>query len=110
EYKVQTGSDTVANFEAVKAAVAGELSKVFKGGMATDPEIAAMNRTLSSASSPAALKGAVDQYIKLMQGRLNGLEETYEGQMGMKPNFQIVSPRTQQIFDRIAGSGQKQTF
>lgn len=104
EYKIQTGSDANANFEAVKNAVAGELSKVFKGGIASDSEIEAQNKNLTASSSPAALKGAVKQYIGLMQGRLQGLEETYEGQVGIKPNFQIVSPRAQEVFTRAGQS------
>jgi hypothetical protein len=99
-YGVQTGADPTTNFNAIKSAVAGELSKVFKGGMASDKEISEQNANLSSSSSPAQLKGAINNYINLMQGRLNGLGETYEGQIGIKPNFQIVSPRAQEVFNR----------
>lgn len=103
-YGVQTGDDPTTNFNAIKSAVAGELSKVFKGGMASDKEISEQNANLSSSSSPKQLKGAINNYIKLMQGRLEGLGETYEGQIGIKPNFQIVSPRTQEVFTRAGQS------
>lgn len=105
-YHTQMGDSEVNNFEAIKSAVVGELSKAFKGGMATDPEIAQQSKNLSSSSSPKILHDAINNYIKLMQGRLDGLEEAYEGQIGMKPNFQIVSPRTQQILAR-ASAGTK---
>ena len=103
-YHVQMGADAQTNFEAIKTAVSGELSKVFKGGQATDAEIAQANATLNRNMSPAQLRGAINSYTKLMQGRLQGLEETYEGQIGVKPNFRIVSPRAQQIFDRAGGT------
>jgi hypothetical protein len=86
-YAAQTGSPAPTNFNAVKAAVAGEISKTFKGGGATDAEIAEINKTIQSKNSPAQLRGAINQYSALMQSKRAALQTQYQQGMKGKPNF-----------------------
>lgn len=87
-----TGMPAPTDFNAVKFAVAGELSKTFKGAGATDAEIAQINTTINNAQSPAQIQGAISQYTRLMGGKLSALESQYTmGKQG-KPAFK--SPGT----------------
>lgn len=108
-YHVQMGADAQTNFESIKNAVAGELSKVFKGGIASDPEIAAQNKTLNVNQSPKQLHGAVQTYIGLMRGKLASLDDTYQRGMGKPADFKIISPDTENIFNRLGPSGGGET-
>src|SRR5882757_945245 len=65
-YGLQTGQAAPVEFQAVKAAVAGEVGKIFKGGAATDNEIKEFDHAISSANSPAQLHGVVNTYTHLM--------------------------------------------
>jgi len=87
EYNKQTGSPAPTNFQAVKSAVAGEVSKTFKGGQATDAEIKEFNDAVSSANSPAQLRGVISTYQDLMDSKREALQQQYTQGMQGKPNF-----------------------
>ena len=82
-----TGSPAPTNFETVKAAVAGELSKTFKGQGATDQEIALINEEINLPESPAQLHGAIEHNLALMGSKLNALKGQYEAGRAGQPNF-----------------------
>jgi hypothetical protein len=86
----ETGSAAPSNFQSVKAAVSGELSKVFKGSGATDQEISEINQTLNSAMSPDQLSGAISYYSKLMDGKLAALHAQYTAGKSGRPAFPEV--------------------
>lgn len=83
----QFGSDKTTNFNVVKNAVSGEISKVFKGGGATDAEIEAVQGPFSAANSPAQLKGAINQAISLMNSKRDALKQQVDQGRQAKPNF-----------------------
>jgi hypothetical protein len=83
----QFGSDKMTNFNVIKNALAGEISKVFKGGQATDAEIKAVEEPFSSANSPAQLKGAINNAVKLMNSKRDALQQQYQQGVNAKPNF-----------------------
>lgn len=92
QFGIATGQPEAVEFNAVKSAVAGELSKTFKGTGATDAEIADINQTINAAQSPEQITGAVDYYTRLMGGKMKALEGQYtEGKQG-KPNFPGTTP------------------
>lgn len=97
-YAQQTGSPAPTNFDAVKAAVSGEISKTFKGTGATDEEIKLINQTIDRAASPQAITGAIGYYTDLMNGKLNALQGQYEAGRQGKPNF--VGPKTKSLKDQ----------
>jgi hypothetical protein len=86
-YGVEMGKDPVTNFNVIKNALVGEISKVFKGGQATDAEIAHLVGPFDAANSPAQLKGAVRQAIALMNSKREALQGQYDQGMKGKPNF-----------------------
>lgn len=79
---VQTGSSAPTNFEAAKKIVGDEIVKaiVGSGGGVTDRQEAAS--AISSASSPAQLKGVIKTYKELMKGQLGGLRDQYKATTG----------------------------
>lgn len=91
-FATATGDPAPSNFETVKAAVAGELSKTFKGTGATDSEIADINQTINQAQSPQQIQGAINYYRKLMGSKIQALQSQYQAGMQGKPNFPGTSP------------------
>lgn len=83
----QFGSDKTTNFNVIKNALTGEISKVFKGGGATDAEIEAVQGPFSAANSPAQLKGAINNAVALMNSKRDALKQQYEEGSKGKPNF-----------------------
>ncbi|MCU1301971.1 MAG: hypothetical protein JWQ87_2255 [Candidatus Sulfotelmatobacter sp.] len=83
----QFGSDKTTNFNVIKSALSGEISKVFKGGQATDAEIRSVQEPFDSANSPAQLKGAIQNAISLMNSKRDALQKQYEAGKEGKPNF-----------------------
>lgn len=88
----QFGTDKMTNFNVVKNALAGEISKVFKGGGATDAEIEAVQGPFNSANSPQQLKGAIQQAISLMNSKRDALKQQVDQGRQAKPNFGENSP------------------
>ena len=83
----QFGSDKTTNFNVIKNALSGEISKVFKGGGATDAEIEQVQKPFSTANSPAQLKGAIAAAQTLMASKRDALQQQYESGRQGKPNF-----------------------
>lgn len=81
------GSDQTTNFNVIKNALTGEISKVFKGGQATDAEISAIQGPFNAANSPAQLKGAIQNAVALMNSKRDALKQQYESGSQGKPNF-----------------------
>lgn len=96
EFAAQTGSPAPTNFEAVKDAVAGEVSKTFKGGQATDTEIQQMNHAINAAQSPAQLSGVIKTFTGLMNSKRDALKQQYEQGLKAKPNFE-ESPNSPKV-------------
>jgi hypothetical protein len=101
-YATATGEPAPTNFNTVKAAVAGELAKTFKGSGATDQEIGQINSTINTAESPEQIQGAIGYYTNLMDSKLDSLKGQYESGKEGKPNFSGSTPegpKTQQLRD-----------
>lgn len=91
-FATATGDPAPSNFETVKAAVAGELSKTFKGTGATDAEISDINTTINQAQSPQQIQGAIQYYSSLMGSKVHALQLQYEAGKQGKPNFPGTTP------------------
>lgn len=84
---VELGSDKTTNFNVIKNALSGEISKVFKGGQATDAEIKEVQGPFSASNSPKQLKGAIQNAIRLMNSKREALRSQYQAGMQGQPNF-----------------------
>jgi hypothetical protein len=68
-------STAPTDFETVKRIVSDEIVKAVTGSAGALGDREAAEATLSAASSPQALKSAIDKYRELAKGQLKGLEE-----------------------------------
>ena len=91
-FATATGDPAPTNFDSVKSAVAGELSKTFKGTGATDQEIAEINTTINNAQSPQQIAGAINSYTRLMGSKLDALKGQYTAGKSGQPNFPGSTP------------------
>jgi hypothetical protein len=89
----QFGSDKTTNFNVIKNALSGEISKVFKGGGATDAEIEQVQGPFNSANSPQQLKGAIAQAQALMESKRQALQQQYQAGVKAQPNFGGAQPQ-----------------
>ena len=87
EWANATGNPAPNDFNTVRSAVSGELSKTFKGTGATDQEVALIEGTINNAQSPQQLSGAIEFYLRLMEGKMNALKGQYEAGKQGNPNF-----------------------
>ena len=87
EWANATGKPAPNDFNTVRSAVSGELSKTFKGTGATDQEVALIEGTINNAQSPQQLSGAIEFYLRLMEGKMNALKGQYEAGKQGNPNF-----------------------
>ena len=106
-------AEKINSFDAVKAALSGELSSLFKGGnaAATDAEIDNLGARISSAQKPAALKDALLEFLKVGKQRIDQYTEPYNARFDENKDFLNEQPRKYlQSFGIIQGGGQdKQT-
>lgn len=91
-FNIATGQPEAVEFNAIKSAVSGELSKTFKGTGATDQEISEINQNINMAQSMDQIRGAIDVYIRLMGGKMQALQGQYTAGKQGKPNFPGTSP------------------
>jgi hypothetical protein len=106
---VQTGSSAPVVFDAIRAAVAGELATTFKGAAGTDPEIKSIVDTLHSKQSPQQTRDVSKAYIGLLNSRLHVLDEQYKQAMGKPADFHILHPESEAVIQHmgVGNNGQK---
>jgi hypothetical protein len=95
-FNTAIGMPAPTNFDAIKAAVTGEIAKTFSTSVTLDDK-AAILETISNAQSPAQIYGAIDTYRKLMLSKANaaeamgtaasqGLADSFKGGTNTSPN------------------------
>lgn len=95
-YKTQTGSPDIANFNAAKQIVSGEINKFIVGGHAAEGDRERLLQQLDSASSPDQLNGVTNTLRTLMGGQLKGLQGQFVSSgLGSEDDFlKKLQPRT----------------
>lgn len=101
----QSGKDTVKPFAIARNAVAEELGRAFKGGVATQGEVQAWEKEINEADSPQQLRTSIKTITELIAGRLAPLEQAYKDSMGHEPNNPIVHEKSRKVLEKISGSG-----
>lgn len=103
EVRAQVGSSNIATYNAIHAAVSGEVEKVYKGGAPTDVGMQTMSQTFDKAQSPQAAAAAVRTTMELMGEKVqdyyrrfrNGTHSTPE-----REGIEFVNPDVQDILTR----------
>ena len=87
EWSKQTGNPAPTNFNMVRDALAGEVSKTFTGAAATIPEIDRLTHDINNAQSGPVLNGVLDQADALMASKRQNLKGQYDQGMKGQANF-----------------------
>jgi hypothetical protein len=103
--KAEGGSPQFAPFRAARLGVSQELSKLLKGGVATEGEVAGWEKELDNAGSPQALKTTVQTILHMAHDRTTSIEEQHQRVMGSPVTQPFITPRAQAVYDRINGTG-----
>lgn len=68
------GSDRLSRFNADQEAAVGELSKLYKGGVATQAEVDAFKDKVKASSSPQQLRTTINEFKQLVGGKIGAME------------------------------------
>jgi len=97
-YAQQTGGTAPTNFDATKALVGDELVKAIVGGGGALGDREEIKKSIDKASSPAQLRGVIEQYRKLAVGQLHGLKKQYESGTSRDDFDNMLAPGTMEFF------------
>jgi hypothetical protein len=82
-------------------AVSGELAKTFKGASGTDPEINSWKASINDSDGPRALRGAIDELVDLIGGRLQPLRQSYVRAMDQQPKVDLLDPNPRRFLKTL---------
>lgn len=99
--KTAMGSAAPTNFESMKNAVAGEMANALKG-LATDPEIANISKTIQASNSPKQLAGMVETNLGLLRQKLQSYQESYAREIPGDQHWSPIFPSAKTVFDKHA--------
>lgn len=103
----QTGKNVKPNFDAIKAALVGELGKTFKGVAADIPERQDIEKTISSSGSPDQLlrDGVLLRYAQLMRSKVDVLDNHYLSLTGRHAPG-LIDAESDKVYQKLTGSTQ----
>lgn len=104
-YSSNVGKGDVTKVVTDLNAVAGELAKTFKGTGATDQEVSAIERGINVNSSPAQFKAFIEETTKLLGGRLNALNDSYQTAVGKPFERNFLGADTQSKLSQLKNAG-----
>jgi hypothetical protein len=90
----QTGNAAPTNFDTAKNLVGDEITKAVIGSGGTGADREKAQGVISRANSPQQLKGAIQTYLQLLGGQIQGLRQQYETGTGRKDFGSRLSPET----------------
>lgn len=103
EFLNQTGDPRVKQFNTEIHALQGEAGKMFRAGVVTDQEMRELSSNISAANSPEQMRGVLDSFRTLVQGRVNSLDSRGQQIMGKAWNpdkYSVITPDTRKQLDQ----------
>ena len=102
---VATGDPRVNQFNTARNALAGELTKAFRGSSGSEKDIQEVQQNLSAAGSPEQMKAAIGQAMKLLASKKESLADQYSKGFGTdsQPNF--LDPHAQAALSKLQQKG-----
>jgi len=95
------GDPRVKKLTMAADALAGELSKVFKGTAGTDQEIKAWREELSTSASPEQFEATVAKGIELLGGRFEAIRDIWTKTMEKPLEESLLSPGARGIIKKL---------
>jgi hypothetical protein len=74
-----------------------------RAGVLTDQEQSSLNSNISAAKSPEQIRGVLDAYHELVNGRINAVDSSTQRVMGDfydPKKHSLITPETQKMFDK----------
>lgn len=106
----QTGSPAPTNFEAMKQIVGDEIVKALVGTGGSQSDRAAAADTISKASSPQQLAGAIQTYQQALAGKLGPLRQKYSYNTKLQDFNDMLTPATSSVLGALPqGDNKKQS-
>lgn len=102
-----TGSPRVTNFQAAREAVVSELVRVYRQAGGAEADLQRSLDLLNAANSPEQLNGAIQQTARLLESRVQALQDQYSTGMGTaQTTVPGLNPHAQDALDSMAGAGE----
>jgi hypothetical protein len=104
EFRNQTGDPRIGEFNTELHMLQGEVGKMVRAGVLTDQEQSALNANISSAKSPEQIRGVLDAYHELVNGRVNAVDSATQRVMEDfydPKKHSLITPETQKMFDKF---------
>jgi len=100
------GGTNVTKFNNILGRFAEEATKFYRGTGGTEADVQRDIANLNAAQSPAQLRTAIAAQAKLMQSKIDALQDRWRTGMGpLVPDFPIVTQHSRESMDRINGRG-----
>lgn len=99
------GSEKVGNFNITRDAVAGEMTKAFRGAGGSEKDIEEMRTNLNAANSPEQLRGVIGKSIMLLGSKAQSLNDQYQQAFSNQsaPNF--LDPHAKATLQKLQKQG-----
>lgn len=99
-----SGGAAPTNFDMARKIAMDEVAKTVSGANLTEADKNSLEATVSNASSPAQLAGAIETAKELMAGKIHALQPQYQSVYGTNRNImERVSPHTRDVMTRVMG-------
>lgn len=100
-----TGDPRIQQFNTARDALAGEITKAFRGSAGSEKDIEELRNNLSAAGSPEQMKAAIGQAMKLLASKNESLADQYTKGFGnnSQPNF--LDPHAQAALAKLQNRG-----
>lgn len=96
------GDPSVTNFKAVADRVAPEITRIWRGVGGSEADISRDLATLSTASSPQQLYGAIGNIAKMMQSKIDSNQFQYEQAVPGRP-ITMIRPEAEAVIAKLEG-------
>lgn len=104
-FRSATGDPRVQQFNVARDALAGEITKAFRGSSGSEKDIQEIQQNLSSASSPDQLRAAVQQATHLLGSKVSSLGNQYQAAFGANSQPNLLDPKAQAVLKKLSSKG-----
>lgn len=99
------GDPRIQQFNVARNALAGELTKAFRGSPGSEKDIQEAQSSLNAAGSPEQMKAAIGQAMKLLASKKESLAEQYRKGFGAKSEPNFLDPHAQAALQKLQTGG-----
>lgn len=107
-YAYASGDPGITNFKQTAAALAGELTQVFRGNSGAEADLARFLQELDAANSTEQKTAAVRNIVGLLNSRIEELGQQYSQGMGkITDPYSLLNPHAAEVLRGVMGGGKQ---